>query len=365
MCTESDLLLKLLRSSLDGIPSDCSSCQDVNWESLFALSCRHNVAPLASAALESCDLVPFVTMLKFAALQEKAAQHYDKVRAVAAELAAAFKAQGLRTVILKGLTISRLYPIPEFRDFSDLDILALSPDSKPASDQAESIALSKGARHAKSGYHHSSFTYKGIYIEDHFDLTSTPIRHSAAAYERLLKDELLGGLETVTIDGEELFCGSPDFEALFLARHSAIHFERDCISLRHLIDWMQFLRLRGDRVDWQRICAIYKRFGLDRFVGVLDAVLQIRFSYRCPWPSLAQLSACSDDKTTNRVWNEILQGKTRKNKNTGGSSVRRLARNFALSFRHRWKHRLCSNDPLWLDMAYAVRAAAHRLIRKF
>jgi len=356
-----EAFLKLIRSSLEETPVDISLSSDGEWEELFSLCCRHNVSPLVSAALENCRQVPLNVRLKFAAMQEKAMVHYTQLRLVTAELAKAYKAEGLQTIVLKGLTLSRLYPHPELRQFSDLDMIVLTEDGGFASDKAESIALDRGARLSNMGHHHSTFTYKGIYVENHFNLTSRHISHSAADYERILKSDLMQSLEKMDIDGQEVLTGSADFEALFLIRHSAVHFEKDCVNFRQLLDWMQFLRNRGNLVDWNDVCALYRTFGMEPFVGAVMAILRDKFGYDCPYEFISEFAGDTDTQITERVWNEILFGTTRIQNPENCSTIGRLSRGLLRTYRTRWKHELCSCDPLWLDTIYAIRAATDKL----
>lgn len=358
-----EAFLTLIKSGLDGTPADITLSSDAEWEDLFSLSCRHNVAPFISVALENCSAVPRTVRLKFAVMQEKAADHYEQLRAVTAELAGAYRKEGLQTIVLKGLTLSRLYPRPELRPFSDLDMMVVKEDGGFASDEAERIALERGAKASKICYHHSTFTYKGVYVENHFDLTSRPIRHSAEDYEKILRETLMPSLEKYEIDGQEVLTGPADFEALFLMRHSAVHFEKDCINLRQLLDWMMFLRQRGTLVDWNDVCSVFKSFGMEPFVGAVMAILRDKFDYDCQLEFISEFVAETDSQTKERVWNEILMGQTRIQNPEHCSTFGCLVRGLVRLWKNRWKHKLCTCDPLWLDTIYAVRAATDRLVK--
>ena len=59
--------------------------------------------------------------LRWAYNVERIEHRYGQQRRRAAELAAAYAEAGIRTVVLKGFAVSRLYPVPEHRPCGDLD----------------------------------------------------------------------------------------------------------------------------------------------------------------------------------------------------------------------------------------------------
>ena len=86
---------------------------------------RHEVLALLSHILES-DKIPNEQQL---AMQEKTARTVHKaiqLQVLNARLTALLEKEGIQAVTLKGCTVARFYPVPEFRKTTDIDLFVAS-----------------------------------------------------------------------------------------------------------------------------------------------------------------------------------------------------------------------------------------------
>ena len=83
-----------------------------------------------------------------------------------------YATHGIRTVQLKGVGLSALYPVPSHREGGDLDIYTFSADASKLTDgQANALAdelmRRQGIDVKMRSYKHSNFRYRDVPVESH------------------------------------------------------------------------------------------------------------------------------------------------------------------------------------------------------
>lgn len=264
--------------------------------------------------------------LRWAYNVERIERRYAQQRCRATELAGIFAEAGIRTVVLKGLAVSRLYPVPAHRPCGDLDCFLCG-----AYEQGNRAAEAAGAEVRRDFYKHSHIVFRGLTVENHRFCTAVRGSRRAKEFERLLQ-RLLAERPLERIDETALFAPPADFDALFLTRHALSHFLTEGISLRHLCDWALFLAREGERVDWVAFREVAAAHGLLRFAEILSD-LSVRYLGVARNPLPADATATAD-----RVLESILFERRHLNDSAGGvwSKRLRLLRNVC---RDRWKYR--------------------------
>lgn len=322
METTDGLLFALLRSALCGEPpaTDCFAPLTAEaWETLFGEAQRQNVAALAwdgIAQMPEEVHPPKPTRIYWKAECQKTIDGALHKHEVTKGLVEFFAAEGINTYVLKGDRLSACYPKPELRRYNDIDIY--QGDLWRRGD--ELVAQRLGAKVEKEHHHHTCYNVEGEKVENHYHLLNHYKYRSNVRYER----EMLRYFGTVT------------FDALFLLRHTACHFAVDRIGVRHLCDWMQFVRRQGDEVDWGVVHGMCSRFGMERFFAVLQHLVAEQLHYSCV---IAESAAGSPDgPTMQRVLDDIFSPPA-----TSGA--------FRTFYQNQWKHRLVFTDPIPFALA--------------
>ena len=94
------------------------------WEMLMSMASTHGVIPIIMQAIkdlriENKDLRRI--LLKKFAVAQKHKTRYELRLQVISELAEMFSEEGLDMMVFKGAALAQLYPIQEWRVFSDID----------------------------------------------------------------------------------------------------------------------------------------------------------------------------------------------------------------------------------------------------
>jgi len=331
MKTEMEALLPLLRRGLgkEAGAADPLPLDGERWLRVFRQASDQGVLALVWDGVRQLPAAlqpPRELRLRWAYNVERIEQRYARQRSRAEELARLFAAEGIRTVVLKGLAVSRLYPVPEHRPCGDLDCFLMG-----GYERGNRAAEAAGATVARDFYKHSHIDFRGLTVENHRFCTSVRGSRRVKAFERHLQG-LLAAAPMQPLPGTELLVPPADFTALFLTRHALMHFLSEGISLRHLCDWAVFIDREGAQVDWAAFREVAAEHDLLRFAEVLSD-LSVRCLGVAENPLPADGAALAD-----RVLENILSER-RPLFNTSASTWTKRLRLVGNFCRSRWKFR--------------------------
>ena len=250
-----EMLLALLRAALHQreVETDCfRHATGGDWLRCYRLAVRQGVPALAYGAIGRLQVEyapPLDVKLSWALLEEKQLGKYREHCRAVDELTSMYAGHGIATVVLKGIGLSRLYPVPARREGGDVDIYTFSADKNRMTDEeANRLANELAEREGSSVDYsyakvHSSFFYHGVRFENHRRFLNVgTFTRLATAEEWLL--EHLAPQKVELMDG---FCNicvpSLAFDRVFVPLHAAKHYGTG-LSLRHLCDWV--ILMQGD-----------------------------------------------------------------------------------------------------------------------
>lgn len=199
--------------------------------------------------------------------QEK---RYNANFLAAKDLATLYDRNDIRTYVLKGFSISQLYPIPSHRFSCDLDCFLMSPtDGFDACELGNDLAASCGCKVDAAYYKHSVFAYKGLTIENHRYCCSVKRSKRTKELECYL-ESLLKDYEPQFIADTKLSLPPQMFQALFMIEHANGHFLYSKMSMKHVCDWAMIRQAFKDSLDWNEFDRQCIRFGLKNFVECMN-----------------------------------------------------------------------------------------------
>ncbi|MBO4767540.1 MAG: nucleotidyltransferase family protein, partial [Lachnospiraceae bacterium] len=278
----------------------------------------------------------------------QAEQDYDAYRRTLRDLASFYNGAGMPVMVLKGYGLSLHYPVPRHRPTGDIDIYLFGRWKE--ADRLLEAQL--GIKADNSHHHHSTFQFDGRLVENHYDLINIHSRPSNRRLEPLLKE--LAGRSPVEceVDDARILLPCADFNALFLLRHAAGHFASVDINLRHVLDWLLFIRAHGSEVDWPWIYGVLERENMVHFANSLNAIGVRYLGFE---PSLFP-AVETDGALVDRVFGEILHPAFTDKED--GTLAHSLWVKPARWWSNRWKYRLVFADSL-------PAAFLHSLFAKF
>lgn len=256
---QEEMLLALLRSALHQRDVEIACFQQAtteDWVQCYRLAVRQGVAALTWEGIEHLPIeycLPLDVKLSWALVEKKQVAKYQKHCKVVNELTEIYAQHGIATMVLKGVGLSRLYPVPAHREGGDIDIYTYSADKSRMTDEeanrlADELMEKQGAimDHSLS-VKHSKFCFQGITFENHrMFLHEAECRITVKAEQWLKKH-----IETQVVDmlgGEcRIEVPSISFNKVFIALHAAQHYGMG-LCLKHLCDWFLLIQQDGLRL---------------------------------------------------------------------------------------------------------------------
>ena len=129
---------------------------------------------------------------------------------------------------------------------------------------------------------HSEYVWDGVLIENHRTILN--VRRNRT--ERELNALLVRLLEKDGTHGLAPGIQTPPatFNAIFLIRHAAVHFQKEGIVLRHLCDWACFLTRHWDEIDHALFRTAMEDYRMDRFADLMTAAAVEYLGAEVPGP---------------------------------------------------------------------------------
>lgn len=268
-------LLQLVRCSLLGKKVDASmfdSFTGEDWLRLMRYSKQQGVSAIAFHAFDNhdaCSIKPGVFELgKWYGLAGYVEKGYQQKHEIATNMARFYTHYGIDMLLMKGLSMAHLYPIPACREFGDLDIYTFENHNK-----VNELMSKKGLK-VMLDSKHDEFTVGTTPVENHN--TFLQIDSKAA---KILEDYLHTRTSTTLCERSEdgWLVPTADFNAVYLVRHMTTHLAYEGLPLKNILDYALFLLKEGDKVNWSEVHGVLKKSGMatafDTFVGVCERVL--------------------------------------------------------------------------------------------
>lgn len=269
LCRESlSQLLALIRLALSGggdVPTCLEHLDAEAWRAVYQLSVAQGVS---GVALEGVQCLPdekrpeHRLFIQWGLTMKTREQTYAKQLVAACRLADALHAEGIDTMVLKGIGLAQYYPVAEHRECNDIDLYLYGEHER-----GNAIAARLGGQVSGFSSKHDHIFFDGFNIDNH--ITFLPVN---SPKKRAMNTALLGlleGQEKRRIDGTQLILPPRDFNYIFLIRHAYGHFLIEGIALRHLLDFACFLRREAGAIDWPTVNGILKANGLQKFSQVV------------------------------------------------------------------------------------------------
>lgn len=344
-----DAFLRLVRL---GIGNTADALPDrVDWVELQALAERQGLSAVVLDGLDVLvrdgrlpreqDMEPMQKKMWIGQVLQNYEYRYELYRRAIAEMAAFYNAHGFRMMVLKGYACSLDWPKPEHRPTGDIDIWQFGQYRE--ADAA--LASEKGISVDSSHHHHTVFYWRDFMVENHYDFINVHHHRSNAEYEKILKKLGEDDSYFVELYGEKIYLPSPDLHALFLLKHTMLHFASGEISMRQVLDWGFFVEKHGESVDWQYVIGVLDEFGMRELLGVFNAICVEDLSFAS---SVFHFSESMSEVYTDlkeRVLNEILSPEFEGE--TPSALIPRIAFKYRRWRANEWKHRLCYKDSMW------------------
>lgn len=302
MTYEFEYLLHLLGSSVQGKEANAPQ-KPIDWEKLFQLAKEQTVYPMVLYALKrQPELygIPYKDWVKRELRLLLVAEVLKRDASV--ELLSVLENAGVTPVVLKGYSLSQLYPEPSVRQSADLDIYVNLQNEKKAQEVLRTYGVQVKER-AEEAQEASCYYEPVGCIELHAWLMGKDDR---AAWLADNPSGISQAFKFVSLDnGERVRTLGDDDNMLFLTLHFIKHFIKYGANLRNLLDVILFYRYYSRNCD---CAAFWTKMKEVRFDNLVRAIISsgIRFC-AIPKDDFAGIEVV-DDSIAERVIADIEVG---------------------------------------------------------
>lgn len=256
---EESTLLTLLRAALHGgdLPENASVA--------FPFACEHAVTALLYDALAPVELDAQGRELLHRETTVCVRRFY-RLLFLTRYYVLTLREAGVETVVLKGAGAAVWYPVPEYREFGDVDLLLLDPaDEERAAAALERIGAKRNAE--QNVERHVSFTgTDGIRVELHrsvvADFGDRHVNGIVAQAQSCLRGHVT---EKELLPGVSLPVAEDGLQAFFLLLHMLQHHLRKGFGLRLLCDWAVFWNRAVEQEQLELYLDLTRRSGTAGF----------------------------------------------------------------------------------------------------
>lgn len=273
---EEEALFALLSGIFE---EDCGECAkktfarypDVDWTEVLSAAKQHGVLALLYDSLKGAAEIPVAEQRWLEkTCREILMQNYHLLF-LGHWLVELLEENGIGCLLLKGSTVSALYPVPELRKSGDIDLLLLHPED---GERCGRLLEENGFRkpdNQEAHHHISFFTNENIEIEVHVMLAE-PFDNAKtnrfldelhiSCTEHMFRKEIMGFVFPVLDEGCQGF---------HLLLHMLQHFLRSGFGLKLLCDWVAFWRRDVGEKECEVFLGLVKKSGLHGFAKAVTA----------------------------------------------------------------------------------------------
>lgn len=323
----------------------------VDWVELQTLAWRQGLSAVVLDGLDVLvregrlprerDMEPMQKKMWIGHVLQNFEYRYELYQRAIAEMVAFYNVHGFKMMVLKGYACSLDWPNPEHRPMGDIDIWQFGRYRE--ADAA--LASEKGISVDSSHHHHTVFYWRDFMVENHYDFINVHHHRSNAEYEKILKKLGEDDSHSMELCGEKVYLPSPNLHALFLLKHTMLHFASGEISMRQLLDWGFFVEKHGGAVDWPYVMGVLEDFGMLELLEVFNAICVEDLGFDGSRFQVPGFTCEVDRGLKERVLNEILSPEFEDE--TPSALIPRIAFKYRRWRANEWKHRLCYKESMW------------------
>lgn len=267
------LLLSLLKAALWGtdISEDLfKNISESTWKHVMALAKTQGVMAIAFDGLMCLPheiYPPRNIKLTWAAYVDKVEKKHSQLINTAKEIALIFGENKIQMLLFKGIGLAQYYPVPNHREFGDLDIYLFGKQ-----DKGNLLLQYKGAKKQKyNSYKHTVLYYNEVMIENHSFFLNVRDSKKIWILENHLREIITNDNDLNKSDTGTILFPPPDFMSLFFMCHTIKHLASS-IQLRFFCDWAIFLKAHKDKIDFEKYQHIMSQA---RYKGLADAFMSL------------------------------------------------------------------------------------------
>lgn len=313
------LFFALIRVSISRQERLSHTPTEMEWRELYALAEKQALIGVCFTGVQRLQKlgydIPMDLYMKWLGMAAKIQQRNELMNRRCVEVQRMLAKEGMRMSILKGQGVARYYklkdeslelranPLGMLRQSGDIDVYVDG-------------GMEKVLRWCRERYGDVEFDYinahvpmfKDVEVELHWRVGSMTNLFKNRKLQRWLereetKEMILGGKADLKPSETSLTVPSLEFNAFYLMLHCYHHVFESGLGLRQLMDYYFLLMARNNLNLDLNINELFRKFGMERFVGAVMWIMQEVF-----WLERECLLCEPDEKEGRYILGEVMAG---------------------------------------------------------
>lgn len=264
---------------------------------LFEIAGKHSILPLVCGQLmKKCKMDTETKRFCREQVISSVINNERRLQAQA-EVSLLFSKEHISYAIMKGCSVSMLYPDPDLRPLGDVDILVAEEDKS----LADKILTDAGYHFWSEQEYHRCYDRDGTDVEIHTAMSffaETPQGRNAAQASA----EAIHHIKPASIAETDFYILTPGYQLLSLLTHMERHMKGSGIGLRQLCDWAVTIDHYRSEIGEKEIFLL-ERCGLLCYAAVLTGACE-KYLGMPPF----DWGVSIDDQTVDMMMEEICAG---------------------------------------------------------
>lgn len=313
------LFFALIRVSIGRQERLSHTPTEMEWRELYALAEKQALIGVCFTGVQRLQKlgydIPMDLYMKWLGMAAKIQQRNELMNRRCVEVQRMLAKEGMRMSILKGQGVARYYKLKD-------ESLELRANSLGMLRQSGDIdvyvdgGMEKVLRWCRERYGDVEFDYinahvpmfKDVEVELHWRVGSMTNLFKNRKLQRWLereetKEMILGGKADLKPSETSLTVPSLEFNAFYLMLHCYHHVFESGLGLRQLMDYYFLLMARNNLNLDLNINELFRKFGMERFVGAVMWIMQEVF-----WLERECLLCEPDEKEGRYILGEVMAG---------------------------------------------------------
>ena len=313
------LFFALIRVSIGRQERLSHTPTEMEWRELYALAEKQALIGVCFTGVQRLQKlgydIPMDLNMKWLGMAAKIQQRNELMNRRCVEVQRMLAKEGMRMSILKGQGVARYYKLKD-------ESLELRANSLGMLRQSGDIdvyvdgGMEKVLRWCRERYGDVEFDYinahvpmfKDVEVELHWRVGSMTNLFKNRKLQRWLereetKEMILGGKADLKPSETSLTVPSLEFNAFYLMLHCYHHVFESGLGLRQLMDYYFLLMARNNLNLDLNINELFRKFGMERFVGAVMWIMQEVF-----WLERECLLCEPDEKEGRYILGEVMAG---------------------------------------------------------
>lgn len=256
----------ILKNHLSSIPNEIPNENLVDWNKMKKLARIHRVVGICYSYLKNRGADPaYLQYFEMGFYSEL--NRYQKRAVVLEKIKKMLNDNAVDHICIKGSYIADLYPVPELRTMSDLDILV----EKKNVETVHSVFMENGSEYIpeESDEDVRVYKYLGISLEIHSDLVSKNNEINEVDFKTYFSDVFS---HKVGVD-KHTYILEEEYNMIYTIFHIAKHFYNSGCGIRMLMD-LPVLIKRYHNLCWDNIWTELERIRLKEFTVKLFMICE-------------------------------------------------------------------------------------------